>query len=127
MINGARKIYVPFWVDFFADADDPYTTDCSLPTTKANPHAYAEFTIVNGELDYESFICIEKAPVYSEWSEYSSCSATCGEGFKTRRRRCIGGICSRATESDLSETTNCNKTGCKYYKAFILSALIIYL
>lgn len=62
MINGARKIYVPFWVDSVADADDPYTTDCSLETTKANPHAYAEFTIVNGELDYESFVCVEKAP-----------------------------------------------------------------
>ena len=49
-------------MDADASADDPYTTDCSSETTKANPNAYSEFTIVNGELDYDSIICVEKSP-----------------------------------------------------------------
>ena len=49
-------------MDADAGADDPYTSDCLLETTKANPHAYSEFTIVNGELDYSSIVCVEKAP-----------------------------------------------------------------
>ena len=52
--------------------------------------------------------------VYSVWSEYSSCSATCGEGTTTRTRTCIGGICSRATQADLIENSICNERGCKY-------------
>ena len=52
--------------------------------------------------------------VYSVWSEYSSCSTTCGEGTTTRTRTCIGGICSRATEADLIEKSTCNERGCKY-------------
>ena len=70
MINGAPKIYVPFWLDADAGADDPYTSECFsnetprrlLQTNETNPHAYSEFTIVNGELDYQSIVCVEKAP-----------------------------------------------------------------
>ena len=62
MINGDRKIYVPFWMDADAGAEDPYTTDCSSETTEANPNAYSEFKIVNGELVYDSIVCVEKAP-----------------------------------------------------------------
>ena len=49
-------------MDADAGADDPYTTDCSSETTEANPNAYSEFTIVNGELVYDSIVCVEKAP-----------------------------------------------------------------
>ena len=53
--------------------------------------------------------------MFSEWTEYSSCTATCGEGSKTRTRTCIGGICSRATEADLTEISICNERGCEYF------------
>ena len=53
--------------------------------------------------------------MFSTWTEYSSCTTTCGEGSKTRTRTCIGGICSRATEADLTETSICNERGCKYF------------
>ena len=128
-------------MDADAGADDPYTTDCSSETSAAHPNAYSEFTIVNGELDYDSIVCVEKAPglitliiayryetfrfsftffspiilVFSEWTEYSSCTTTCGEGSKTRTRTCIGGICSRAAEADLTEISICNERGCEYF------------
>lgn len=53
--------------------------------------------------------------VFSEWTEYSSCTTTCGEGSKTRTRTCIGGICSRAAEADLTEISSCNERGCAYF------------
>ena len=70
MINGSPKIYVPFWLDADASVDDPYTSECFsnetprrlLATNATNPHAYSEFTIVNGELDYQSVVFVEKAP-----------------------------------------------------------------
>ena len=62
---------------------------------------------------YRIYGRLNNALVYSEWSEYSTCSATCGEGTTTRTRTCIGGICSRATEADLLETSVCNERGCK--------------
>ena len=49
-------------MDADAGADDPYTTDCSSETTETNPNAYSEFTIVNGELVYDSIVCVEKPP-----------------------------------------------------------------
>ena len=64
-----NKKFVPFWIDAAEDIDnDPYTSDCSEETNRANPHAYTEFTIVNGDL--ESFVCIDKPPgiTYTVWS-----------------------------------------------------------
>ena len=53
-------------MDADADIDDPYTTDCSSETSAAYPNAYSEFTIVNGELDYDSIVCVEKAPGFND-------------------------------------------------------------
>ena len=116
-------------MDSSEDLDnDPYKNDCSEISNMNAPHAYSEFSIQNGQM--KSFVCIEKPPgnflirfitflnclVYSNWSEYSSCSTTCGSGQKTRHRQCIGGICSRATDADLSETDSCYNQDCKYWR-----------
>ena len=44
------------------------------------------------------------------WSDWSSCSRTCGEGLMTRTRSCIPGCDS--TNEDLVETQNCNEEDC---------------
>ena len=60
-INNVRKNFGPFWLDSNIEIEnDPYTSDCSDPTNATNPHAYTQFTIVNGEMI--SHICIEKLP-----------------------------------------------------------------
>ena len=48
--------------------------------------------------------------VLSQWSTYSSCSDTCGQGVKTRTRTCDQGDC---TGEDLFENAVCNEGGCK--------------
>ena len=50
--------------------------------------------------------------VYSNWSEYSSCSKTCGNGEHSRTRECVGGICSLATSDDKIETKSCMDKEC---------------
>ena len=50
--------------------------------------------------------------VYSKWSEYSSCSKTCGQGEHSRTRDCVGGICSKATSNDMIETKSCMDKEC---------------
>ena len=53
--------FAPIWIDSDTDIEnDPYTTDCTGETTISNPHAYTQFTIVNGEMT--SFNCIVKQP-----------------------------------------------------------------
>ena len=133
------KDFGPIWIDDNTDIDnDPYTTECIGKTNSINPHAYTQFTIKNGEIIELLSHCIIKQPgnffqtpkkdfdmnrnifkyiylnisVYSDWSEYTNCSKTCGEGQKTRTRSCIGGTCSLATDNDLNETATCNDRGC---------------
>ena len=38
------------------------------------------------------------------WSEYSSCSKTCGQGEYSRTRECVDRICSKVTSNDMIET-----------------------
>ena len=55
------KNFAPFWIDSNVDIEnDPYTSDCSDPTNATNPHAYTQFTIINGEISSKN--CIEKLP-----------------------------------------------------------------
>ena len=55
------KNFAPFWIDSNVDIEnDPYTSDCSDPTNATNPHAYTQFTIINGEISSKN--CIEKPP-----------------------------------------------------------------
>ncbi|CAB4065357.1 unnamed protein product [Lepeophtheirus salmonis] len=57
---------------------------------------------------------IKNCPFPGEWSEWSTCSKTCGKGTKKRTRKCIdskfrnGNPCN----ADLNETENCNEQDC---------------
>ena len=51
---------------------------------------------------YNLIICFLKGTVYSNWTRWSSCSVSCGEGRRTRSRKCISGTCW-----DLDDSENC--------------------
>ncbi|XP_065911543.1 scavenger receptor cysteine-rich domain superfamily protein-like [Dysidea avara] len=46
---------------------------------------------------------------FSEWSEYSTCTRTCGGGTQSRNRTCLSGTCRR---EDLVESRDCNTQCC---------------
>ena len=49
--------------------------------------------------------------VFSTWTEWSTCSVTCGAGEKTRTRTCDQN-CSGIPNDDLLQTQTCNDTEC---------------
>ena len=49
--------------------------------------------------------------VFSSWSEWSSCSPTCGSGQQTRTRTCDQN-CDGVQNDDLEETQSCNNGDC---------------
>ena len=49
--------------------------------------------------------------VFSTWSEWSTCSVTCGAGEKTRTRTCDQN-CAGIPNDDLLQTQTCNDTEC---------------
>uniref|UniRef100_A0A665WT11 Adhesion G protein-coupled receptor B2 n=1 Tax=Echeneis naucrates TaxID=173247 RepID=A0A665WT11_ECHNA len=62
------------------------------------------------------FDCITCDPAAEEWSQWSMCSLTCGQGWQVRTRSCVsspyGTLCSGA----LRETRMCNNTAsCPVY------------
>ena len=67
---------------------------------------------------------------FTSWSQYSSCSETCGSGTKTKTRQCVDGSCLVATASDLIDTQSCYDQDCKYFlsqvtKTYFLSLLFL--
>ena len=66
-----------------------------------------------GKKDLNSLVApiLECISVLSTWSEWSSCSETCGLGKKTRTRTCDQN-CTGVPSSDLSQTQGCNDAVC---------------
>ncbi|XP_031561120.1 A disintegrin and metalloproteinase with thrombospondin motifs adt-1-like isoform X2 [Actinia tenebrosa] len=69
---------------------------------------------VGGALSYYvySFEKVLKSISYTEWSSWSICSVTCGNGIKVRRRQCLHGISSDCLEPVLQRMA-CTKDPCK--------------
>ncbi|KAK0403268.1 hypothetical protein QR680_016824 [Steinernema hermaphroditum] len=56
-----------------------------------------------------------KCEQYSDWSEWSVCSAACGEGQQTRKRICMSGV---DCKEKLLEEKPCNKGPCPTWSAW---------
>lgn len=50
------------------------------------------------------------SPVGEEWSPWSVCSATCGEGWQSRTRFCVSASYSTQCSGPLREQRPCNNT-----------------
>uniref|UniRef100_H2Y3E3 Hemicentin-1 n=1 Tax=Ciona intestinalis TaxID=7719 RepID=H2Y3E3_CIOIN len=57
-----------------------------------------------------------ECPRFSVWSEWSSCTASCGTGGQTRTRSCIGGTYgSIGCTGMIQQTQDCNTQQCAYW------------
>ena len=54
---------------------------------------------------------IEEGPLFGEWSTWSSCTVTCGDGERSRTRSCLSG-CSIIDDDDRTETEDCKQSEC---------------
>ena len=59
----------------------------------------------------------QKCPIWSEWSYYSECSSTCGNGTKNRKRHCLYGD---SCEGESEQTTFCSNELCPYLSDWTL-------
>ena len=47
---------------------------------------------------------VTEPPKWGDWDEWNACSAGCGEGLKSRSRKCISGVCDGSTTESMSCT-----------------------
>ncbi len=64
---------------------------------------------VINNLNFKIYLNFFSGGTWSQWTEFSQCSKTCGSGSKTRTRTCNGGQCS----GEASETQVCQNAECK--------------
>ena len=55
--------------------------------------------------------------VFLTWSDWSSCSVTCGSGDQTRSRTCDQN-CASVSSGDLVESQSCNDAGCPAFSTW---------
>ncbi len=77
---------------------------CIAPTTPVSSTivSTATFTTVTPTLA-TSVLCI-----YSDWTNWTSCTVTCGQGAQTRARNIVAGYCTEP----LSDTRLCQMEPC---------------
>uniref|UniRef100_UPI00193A61B8 uncharacterized protein LOC120335429 n=1 Tax=Styela clava TaxID=7725 RepID=UPI00193A61B8 len=70
--------------------------------------------------EYRDEACNEMpCPFWSEWSEYSACSATCGQGSRTRYRTCNNGLPGeRGCIGSPLEEHACSDSVCAFWAAW---------
>ncbi|XP_069066851.1 SCO-spondin-like [Pleurodeles waltl] len=91
---------------------------CGLPTGNATKeYLPGEMATVDCNLctcENGTFICTDlECPSYSPWSQWSTCSASCGGGHKQRNRTCEERTTNGAPcGSEVMETQECNKQPC---------------
>nr|XP_040563549.1 SCO-spondin-like isoform X6 [Lepeophtheirus salmonis] len=56
--------------------------------------------------------CFPVGGLWSEWSFWSSCSSSCGDGIRNRQRSCDSLAFGQACDGELFETNNCNDRPC---------------
>ena len=64
---------------------------------------------------------------FGEWSPWSPCSVTCGDGIRTRSRECKSGCPTIDNNDDsqiLNEEEKCNQSGCKSIVKNNLSVIV---
>ena len=58
----------------------------------------------------EHLIPADFAPVFTDWTDWTACSVTCGDGIRTRSRTCQS-FCSGVTIADTDESEVCDMGG----------------
>ncbi|XP_056407686.1 SCO-spondin-like [Hyla sarda] len=90
---------------------------CGLPTSNATAeyepgdtmrHGCNNCTCVNGTFSCTHFLC----PEYGPWSDWSSCSATCGGGQRWRHRTCTERDPGVTCGNESQEVEECNSAAC---------------
>ena len=55
----------------------------------------------------ENTSCAELPGTWTDFSEFSACSVSCGEGVKVKTRQCVGGRCQGASQISKKCKRNC--------------------